>query len=203
MKNSLKANGVRFSSGLTDSDILKIEEIYGITFPQSLRKFYRDGVPFSEVDYEFPQWNDYSIENIMKIRQRIKAPKEQLMHYLKTDPSYWVPEWGDKPDLLECAVKTLTKAAEAAPPLIPIYLHRYVPVLNNIGDPPILSVAAGFDIIYYGCNLEDYLHREFIENGKHDACSKYMHIPFWSDIINHNEATAAEVRRKGIELGLY
>ncbi len=99
----MKAKNIRFSPGLTDCDFTKIEAIYGVSFPQSLRKFYSGGVPFTDVEYEFPHWNDFSLENIEKIKKRMRAPIEQLLEYLKTDHEYWA--WGDRPAKWEDAEK--------------------------------------------------------------------------------------------------
>ncbi len=200
IKNKMRAEGIQFSA-LSDSDFLKIEEIYGIQFPRALRAFYRDGIPSSDVEDEFPRWNDFSPENIETVKKRIRAPIEQLLHYLKDDTEYW--PWRDRPKEWEDAKKAYEKAAETATPLIPIYLHRYVPVMEGVDDPPILSIAAGFDIVCYGSNLEDYLRREFVENVGCNLGSACLYIPFWSDIMYYNDLQAEKVRQRGRELGLY
>ncbi len=188
----MKAKNIRFSAGLTDCDFIKIEEIYGFSFPQSLRKFYRGGVPFTDVEYEFPRWNDFSPENIEKIKKRMRAPVEQLLEYLKTAPEYWA--WGDRPIKWEDTEKAYEKAAETAAPLVPFYRHRYVPVMEGVDDPPVLSIATGFDIVCYGSNLEDYLQRDFVENPQHNLGKSCLHIPFWSDIMNYNESQSAKIQ---------
>ena len=204
LRTILESAGVRFSPGLTDSDLRKIEERYGITFPRALREFYREGVPVSDVPHEFPRWNDASPANVTAIRERIRAPKEQLLLYLSHDARYWVPEWGDKPDSPEAALEAVRKTVETAPTLIPIFAHRYVPMLAFVDDPPVLSCASGFDIIYYiiyyGRNLEDYFRREFLKAERTDGA--YRTVPFWSDIVRYNEVCVMEAYRKRLALGM-
>ncbi len=188
----MKAKNIRFSPGLTDNDFTKIEDIYGIRFPQSLRMFYSDGVPSADVEYDFPRWNDFSPENIERIKKRMRAPVEQLLEYLQIDPEYWA--WGDRPKVWDDVKKAYEKAVETAAPLIPIYRHRYVPVMEGVDDPPVLSIATGFDIVCYGSNLEDYLRHEFAENPQHNLGKSCLHIPFWSDIMNYNESQSAKIQ---------
>ena len=47
-----------------------------------------------------------------------------------------------------------------APRLIPIYRHRYMPMIDD-ADAPVLSTI-GQDTIWYEANLCDYLQREFL-----------------------------------------
>ena len=84
-----------------------------------------------------------------------------------------------------------------APKLIPIYSHRYLPIIDGEDDPPVISVV-GSDIIYYGCNLSDYFNREFF--GGKGAISIPMNnrIPFWSDIIDYNINIMGSIIKVGV-----
>lgn len=178
--NQLRMKGIQFAEGLTEAEIHRIEEIYDIKFPESLRRFYILGVPFSEDEDHFPRWTDFSEANIAKIKERIKAPVEQLLFAVKKD--FWLPNWGKRGGSSDEVIKQFTEIAMRAPRLISVYSHRYIPQLGGVDDPPVIS-AVGRDIIYYGSNLREYLQNEFLNNGHFIVNKNCMYIPFWSDII--------------------
>lgn len=129
-------------------------------------------------------------EKIREYRQKqgltqdaLAAPLKNLKDSVKD--GFWIEEWGERPKDEDEAVAKFSEIADNAPMLIPVYGHRYVPVIEGVDDPPVISVA-GSDIIYYGCNLVDYLRREFL--GKKGAIERenITRIPFWSDIIDQN-----------------
>lgn len=73
---------------------------------------------------------------------------------------------------------------KSAPKLIPVYGHRYIPMIPD-DNPPIISIH-DTDIIYYGQNLEDYFKVEF--GGKEQGKIEFKNInpiPFWSDIVKY------------------
>ena len=78
-------------------------------------------------------------------------------------------------DFSEKLFKVTDELTASAPTLLPIYSHRYVPMLENIIDPPVISTV-GIDTIMYGKNQFDYLQNEFIK-------SQIDPIPFWNGII--------------------
>jgi hypothetical protein len=68
-----------------------------------------------------------------------------------------------------------------APQLIPVYLHRYIPIINK--EPtPVFSIH-DTDIAYYGENLESYLEIEFGNKKQSEINFEIIKgIPFWSDL---------------------
>jgi len=70
---------------------------------------------------------------------------------------------------------------ENAPILLPIYSHRYMPVIDGEDDPPIIS-SIGRDTVCFADNLSDYIKREFCNECNHQY-NDIQDIPFWSDII--------------------
>ena len=178
--DSMKQAGVRFSAGLTDDAITKIEEFYEIRFPDSLKCFYQTALPifaddptFPDDFSPFPRWDDFSPENVAAIRQRMRDPYE----WLKRDIArgFWLPAWGEK---------TTEELFENAPVLIPIFLHRYMPVLSGTKVPVISTV--GRDTICYGLTLEDYLLREFCHGGVAFEPMEIPYIPLWDDLSNQS-----------------
>lgn len=166
----MKAAGVCFSSGLMNDTIAKIEKLYEIRFPDSLRMFYQTALPISAENTGFPRWDDFSSENVAAIRQRMREPYEWLKQDI--EKGFWLPAWDGT---------TVEELLETAPKLIPIYSHRYMPMLND-ADPPVISTV-GRDTICYGVSLKDYLLREFCNYGTQFEKMKGPDIPLWSDIL--------------------
>jgi hypothetical protein len=71
----------------------------------------------------------------------------------------------------------------AAPQLLPLYAHRFLPAGHGTHGNPVLSIW-GTDIIYYGKDLADYISHEFDEGYEH---SENYHpkraIAFWQDFV--------------------
>lgn len=88
---------------------------------------------------------------------------------------------GAEPESIEKYKEEVRKRLKKAPKLIPVYAHRYMPMLDN--DPPILSIH-DTDVIYYGENLENYLEIEFGDKDQRSINIKIIEpVQFWSDII--------------------
>ena len=169
--NFMEEKGVCFSSGLTDDIISKVEKTYGICFPESLRSFYSTALPLSVGNTEFPRWDDFSPKNIDAIRQRMVAPYEWLKRDIEN--GFSLPVWDGR---------EIDELLKTAPKLIPIYSHRYMPVLNY-SNPPVISTV-GRDTVCYGVSLEDYLIKEFCDENAVFNEMKVPYIPLWSDILN-------------------
>lgn len=173
--NQMKKRGVRFSTGLTNDAVAEIEKNYEVRFPGSLKEFYKIALPISMDNIEFsifPRWNNFSTDNINFIRQRMNIPYQWLRKDIEKGFSLSI--WEEK---------TIDQLFENAPKLIPIFAHRYMPIIEGVDDPPIISTV-GRDTIYYGHNLIEYLEIEF--SGKTINTNKFSYIPFWSEIIEYN-----------------
>lgn len=168
--NHMKETGVCFSSGLTNDTVKKIEDIYQIRFPDSLKDFYLTALPISVVNAKFPKWNDFSPENVSYIRQLMSAPYHWLKHDIER--GFWLSSWDGK---------TIDELFANAPKLIPIYSHRYVPMLNH-ANPPVISTV-GRDTVCFGVSLEDYLLREFCNSSIVFEKMRISYIPLWGDIL--------------------
>ncbi len=92
---------------------------------------------------------------------------------------------GSRPENWDDAKRAYSEIAGTAAALVPVYRHRYIPIIDGVDDPPVLSIASGFDIVFYGSNLEDYLQREFVEPDQKNR-NVSLHIPFWSNIMSYN-----------------
>lgn len=175
--DSLKIRGIQFESGLTAEELVKIEKIYTIEFPKSLREFLMEGIPISKGFYN---WRNFEVNNIEYIKSMIYKPLKDIDDL--AEEVYWCDEWGDEPVGKMDKGKSVRERLKRAPILLPVYSHRYMPETVD-ENPPVISVH-GIDIIYYGEDLEDYLKVEF--GGKEQAEISFQRIspiPFWSEIM--------------------
>lgn len=173
----LEQNNIDFEKGLSAEELVQIEKIYNIQFPKSLREFLMAILPISKGFYN---WRDTTQDNVNYINKVMQAPFFDLVDLV--EEIYWCDGWGIKPREKEIFEKEVKKRLNEAPKLIPIFAHRYMPMIPA-ENPPILSVC-GVDIIYYGENLENYFEIEFGKR-KQETIEVCMiePIPFWSDLI--------------------
>ncbi len=154
--DDLKLKKIKFAKGLTNDEIKKIEQTYDIKFPKSLREMYQIALPISK---SFYNWRNFNEANVKKIKDMIKWPLEGVLFDLENN-NFWDDNWGEKPlDLLYAKQKCIEEM-QKVPKLIPIYGYRYIPIMNEVDEPPIFSVYQT-DVIYYGINLENYFRIEF------------------------------------------
>ena len=177
IENMSTEHNVTFAPGLTREEVLAIEARYEICFPKSLRDFLMLALPVSKGFYN---WRDTSEENIRYIKKAIAAPIEKLKEL--AGEAEWCEAWGIKPQDAEGIAEEVKRQLQKAPVLIPIYGHRYMPMIEA-ENPPVLSVH-GTDVIYYGENLSDYFDIEFGEKKQKDiAFERIRSVPFWSEIM--------------------
>ena len=175
--NILKQHEIKIEVGLSSSELKLIEEVYSIRFPKSLRDFLMLALPVSEGFYN---WRDDSAENISTIKKAIDEPKKTFNEL--AGEAEWCESWGDELGSVTEKATEVKKRLQKAPTLIPVYAHRYVPMVEN-DNPPILSVH-GTDVIYYGESLADYLEVEFGDKKQEDiAFDRIQPVPFWSEIM--------------------
>lgn len=175
--NILKQQGVQFEKGLTFDEIAKIEEIYEIQFPKSLKDFFMVVLPISKGFYN---WRNITQDNINYIKQMIKRPMQDIEEF--AEEINWCDDWGKEPTNEIELRKSIQERLRKAPKLLPIYSHRYMPMFFD-DNPPIVSVHE-IDIIYYGEDLEDYFEIEFGRKRQDEIeFHNIKAIPFWSDIM--------------------
>lgn len=175
--NLLKNKNIIVEDGLTLDEILEIEKIYGFSFPNSMQNFLMVALPVSTGFYN---WRNKEKENIEFIKNVINQPLE----YINEMPEevYWCEDWGEKPNGEEIFKAEVIKRLKSAPKIIPIFSHRYMPIIAE-KNPPIISIHGG-DIIYMGETLEEYIEVEFGEKKQNEIdFSRIKPIPFWSDLM--------------------
>lgn len=172
----LSKKGISFDEGLSLEELDYIENLYKIEFPKSLRDFLMYKMPISNGFYN---WRNTNKDNVEYLNKVMKLPFDNI--YNMANEVYWCDDWGDEPDEEVCS-DIIREKFKKAPKLIPIYSHRYIPMIS-IDNPPIISIH-GVDIICYGTDLEEYIDIEFGDKNQ-DAIQyeKVYHIDFWSDIM--------------------
>jgi hypothetical protein len=178
-KDRLSKAGVRFDSGLTAREFFAIEQSYGFVFTPDLREFLAYALPVST---PWPGWRSGSRS---ELNERLQWPYEGICFDIQHN-SFWPDSWGPKPATLPEAYAVARTAIDAAPRLIPICGHRYIPDRpHDIGNP-IYSVHQT-DIIYYGADLFDYFCNEFLnafDRSHFVNEGPLRRIEFWSDIAD-------------------
>lgn len=162
---------VEFAPGLSDTEVVQVEQRYGFTFPPDLRCFLQYALPISE------RWVNWRDDTEVEIRERLNWPVEGICWDVEY-ANFWMDAWGPKPTELSAAVAVVHQQVESAPRLIPIYSHRYLPAEPlQIGNP-VFSIYQT-DIIHYGYDLAHYLAREFRADPA-KLPEYYIPIPEWA-----------------------
>jgi len=181
---ALKSKGMVFETGLTAGEFADIEGQYGLSFPPDLREFLSLGVPVSD---DFPNWRTGKRswrDKELSIVDLMDWPAEGMCFDVEHN-GFWIRAWGPKPASLEEAFKIAREKVKEAPPLIPVFSHRFIPAEPAIEGNPVLSVHQT-DIIYYGPDLASYFANECdlpCKEVTNDA-RQPRRIRFWSDIID-------------------
>ncbi len=175
----LEASGASIAPGLTERELRDVETMHGFRFPQDLRSLLSC---FQPVGPHFPDWRTPGSPEILN---SLRWPFEGMAFDIENN-SFWWDVWGAKPELLSDALAVARAAVDAAPRLIPIYGHRYIPSPPEEAGNPIFSVHQT-DIIYYGVDLRAYLRCEFGGVEWADAVRGTPRvIPFWTDLLEPN-----------------
>lgn len=170
-------HNVSYQNGLSDEEIVQIESKYNIFFPYALRTLLKQALPISEGFYN---WRDLSESNYEFILQSINRPISDF--YEDASEIYWNDEWGKEPVNSAEFQSIIRTKLSRAPKLIPVFAHRYIPMIDG-NTYPIFSIH-GIDIIIYGESLDDYLNVEFGEKSQSDInFSNVLDVPFWSEVM--------------------
>jgi hypothetical protein len=111
---------VTFESGLTDREVAQIERKYGFRFPPDLRRFLQTALPKGD---GFPDWRA-GVDG--SLRSWMDGPKEGVLFDVEHN-EVWMAEWGTRPDSAAEAKLVAAKFLDAAPKLVPVFLHRMIP----------------------------------------------------------------------------
>lgn len=166
-----------WTHGYTQSQLDAAQERYGLHFPPDLVDLLLDRRPTDGWDW---------CRDDAGIRRALEHPLSGLLFDVEHNALWW-PEWGERPTTAEERAQIVTAVVEAAPRLIPLIGHRYIPQEPPEPGNPVFSVMQS-DVIYYGADLADYFQREFFPEPFPGTPVRedVRHIPFWSDLVDRN-----------------
>jgi hypothetical protein len=158
--------------GLGDAEFDAIEQEFGFTFAADHRAFLAAGVPSGR---GWPDWRGADRE---VLRERLAWPVEGVLFDV-AENDFWYEGWGPRPGPGEQAVVAARASLLTAPRLVPVYAHRFLPA--GVAGHPVLSVYQT-DVVHYGNDLGDWLHREF-GLGAPAGEARRATVPFWRDLV--------------------
>lgn len=191
--------GTRWAGGLSAGEIAAAERRWNLRFPPDYRRFLRrlhttdrpmmatrygdDGRARRVPRPTFTDWRDEEAP-----RAALDWPLEGILFDVER-ADLWLPSWGVRPATEDDRAARVRELVAAAPPLIPVFGHRYLlgkPV--EVGNP-VLSVYQS-DIIIYGGDLRRYLLRDFAsllgigqqEWGTEEEWHHFAAVPFWGAV---------------------
>jgi hypothetical protein len=155
--------------GLTGTELAAIESEFGFTFAPDHRAFLAAGLPTGV------GWPDWRSPDRAGLRAALTAPVEGVLFDV-AENDFWYEGWGPA---FGNRVATARAGLLIAPRMVPLYAHRYLPA--GITGHPVLSIYQT-DVLIYGADLTDWLHREF---GLGDPAAQRTRatVPFWSALV--------------------
>ena len=180
----MKEAGIVFLRGLDEAELSRAEEMVNIRFPASLREVLRLGLPVGWGDYPpdlFPRWNDFTAENVERLRDWIEQPVQWLKRDVDRN-GFWADSWGAKPEDAEKTTARFDEIAAQAPRLIPLFGHRFTVSGTFSDDPPIFS-SVGMDTIRYGSNFDGWIRAELDRDWTGGNKETVPRVPFWDDVV--------------------
>jgi hypothetical protein len=160
------------ADGLDSAELDALEQEFGFRFADDHRAFLTAGLPRGR------GWPDWRTEDRAALRAQLAMPVEGVLFDVASN-DFWYEGWGPPPSDPAAAVAAAKAYLFTAPRMIPLYSHRYLPA--GIGGHPVLSIYQT-DVIQYGNDIDDWLHREF---GLGSAASSVRRatVPFWRDLL--------------------
>jgi hypothetical protein len=139
--------------GLTEQELAGIETRFGFTFADDHRAFLAAGLPTG------PVWPDWRYGDETELRSWLDKPVEGVL-FAVSESDFWHPSWGTRRARRRDAVADAREHLALVPRLVPVYSRHYLPSGRATFAHPVLSIY-GADIIPYGYDLIDYVHKEF------------------------------------------
>lgn len=175
--DQLQVSGVEFASGFGDADFHHISAAFGVEVPAELRLFLGAGVPTS------PKWARWT-EGPEVVQRQSREWIDNAFEFDIRQNAYWHPMFGDRPPETGVAVELAIEFLAEAPPLLPVYAHRYLATTPADGPRAVISVWQAVDSIICGNDLADYLARDFGLDRPAWATPEPPVVPVWEDLLD-------------------
>jgi hypothetical protein len=166
--------------GYSSSELDDAQDRWGLRFPADLVDLLRKRRPL------LPGCFDWIHSPADEIQHALDWPFEGFLFDVQEGELWW-PEWGAKPGSLFEQGAKLAQVFAAAPKLIPLAGHRYLPATPAERGNPVFSVYQS-DVIHYGADLDHWLRRERSagEEWRPGDLARIKEIPFWSEVVRRN-----------------
>ena len=161
-----------WTTGYTLAELDAAQERFNLRFPPDLLDLLSDRRPVAGWDW---------CTDDEGIRRAMSWPLDGLIFDVEQNDLWWA-EWGERPPSAHERAEIVTGIVGAAPKLIPLVGHRYIPELPHERGNPVFSVMQS-DVICYGADLAEYFANEF-DGANKVGPAKY--VPFWSDLVDRN-----------------
>lgn len=171
----MRSRGARIDAGLSATELDDIEAELHVKLPIDLRRFLSVATPAGP---GFPDWRSPRSEQML---EWFDEPSEGVEFDVEEN-GVWLDRWGEKPEDIDHAVDEVHRLVNAAPQLIPLYGHQYLPARPVEGGSPVLSVE-GTDVAIVAPNLDWWFHHEWGAPAPEGAEPEPSTVPFWSDLL--------------------
>lgn len=145
---------VPVARGLSDQELGAIEASFAFVFPPDLRSILQEGLP---VGVGFPNWRSGAAGR-QQLQMMVDLPTAGLAYDIAKG-RFWWKDWGSQPSTSREALHIARKELSAAPTLIPIYNHCYIPSSPSLAGNPVFFVYQN-DFYYAGYDVSDFFQRE-------------------------------------------
>lgn len=168
-------DGVTLEPGLTEPELTAVEEKFGFEFADDHRAMLAEVLPTGS------SWPDWRHGDESALRRSADWPVEGVLFDVENN-AFWHKSWGERPSDDDAAVEEARAHLATVPRMIPVYAHRCLPAGRGSFGYPVLSMYQT-DIIYYGCDLLDYVAHEFYVRDPGRPRRHPKPIPFWDDLL--------------------
>lgn len=163
-----------WAAPLTTAEIDAAEQRHQLRLPPDLRTLLQHATPAGGL---WPDWRSPAA-----VEASLAWPWEGMRFHVESGV-FWLPRFGPRPESLSDALRIARTHYDAAPRLIPVYAHRYIPETPHRAGNPILSVHQT-DIIPCGRDLGDWIEREFHPNPGRPGPSTDADLGLWTVIMS-------------------
>ncbi|WP_405428727.1 hypothetical protein [Micromonospora sp. NBC_00617] len=166
---------IEIERGLTEAELARVEHTFGFQFADDHRAFLAAGLPAG------PSWPDWRRGEHDALRDRLAWPIHGVVFDVEHN-GYWHESWGERPSNRREAVANAEQHLRIVPQMVPVFGHRFLPSGRGSYGHPVLSMYQT-DIIYYGDDLEDYIHSEFGGPAPDRDQEPQATVAFWRDFL--------------------
>lgn len=163
-------------TGLTEGEIAEIEAVFDVPLPTELATFLSAGVPVGR------GWADWP-SGPAAVHERARDWLDRAFTFDIENNVYWHAMFGERPPGNVEAAGIALQVVGCAPPLIPIYAHRFLATAPAEGTRAVLSVWQADDSIFYGTDLADCFAREFGITRPSWVAATEPPVPVWEDLF--------------------